>query len=162
MVALESRAVHALESRGLVLERAGAIPRRGLLGNRDAAFPAFDALSSTRRLIAKDLFPYFDQSHGRHRDSHCQVFRILYAEFYGIKLLFSCTQIIHTLIYLTFRRRIYIESVFQEQKIFCFFEEIFIIPRSSICRFLLFRIRTSTIFQKTKQNEMVRLEIGII
>lgn len=99
MVALESRAVRALESRGLVLERAGAIPRSGLLGNQDAAFPAFAAISSTRRLSAKDLFPYFNQSHGRHRDSHCQVFRILYAEFYGIKILFSCTQIIHTLIY---------------------------------------------------------------
>jgi len=99
MVALESRAVQALESRVFILERAGAIPRRPLLGNRDAAFPAFAALSSTRRLSAKDLFPYFNQSHGRHRDSHCQVFRILYAEFYGIKILFSCTQIIHTLIY---------------------------------------------------------------
>ena len=47
--ALESRAVQALESRVLILERAGAIPRRPLLGNRDTTFPVFARLSSTRR-----------------------------------------------------------------------------------------------------------------
>lgn len=89
LTAFVSMVVHALESRGLFLERAGAIPRSGLLGNQDAAFPAFDAISSTRRLIAKDLFPYFiNHMVDTDRDSHCQVFRILHAEFYGIKLFF--------------------------------------------------------------------------
>ena len=88
MVALESRAVQALESRVLILERAGAIPRSGLLGNQDAAFPAFAAISSTRRLSAKDLFPYFNQSHGRHRDSHCRYFVYYMPNFTVLKYYF--------------------------------------------------------------------------